>query len=105
MKRKKKNRRKVNGKKKELRKGSRRIKKELLQENPYCDICGSAGNLEIHHVYLIRHGFPTKKENCRLLCQKCHRAFHHRWDKYLDITFGERPTSDFNQIYETLKRI
>ena len=102
---KKKNRRRHNSKKKELRKGSRHVKKELLKENPYCDICGSTENLELHHVYLIRHGFPTKKENCRLLCQKCHRTFHHRWDKYLDITFLERPKVDFNQIYETIKKI
>lgn len=102
---KKKNRRRHNSKKKELRKGSRQVKKELIKENPHCDICGSTENLELHHVFLIRHGFPTKKENCRLLCQHCHRAFHHRWDKYLDITFLERPKVDFNQIYETIKKI
>ena len=86
-----------------LRRGSRRVKKILLAQHPYCDICGSQKALQLHHIYLIRHGFSTKLENCILLCSLCHRDFHHRWDKYLDITFKENPNVDFVKIYNVLK--
>ena len=92
-------------KKTRLRYGSIKIREILFRQHPYCDICGTKHALELHHTYLIRHGFPTKIENCRLLCANCHREFHRRWDKYLDETFKQDPQADFNRIYEILKKL
>ena len=88
-----------------LRSGSKEVKEILMEQNPHCDICGSDRKLQLHHIYLVRHGFPTKLEWCTLLCPTCHRAFHKRWDKYLDITFEENPQADFVKIYNVLKKL
>ena len=90
---------------KSLRAGSKTVKRKLLELHPYCDICGSPKNLQLHHIYLIRHGFATKLERCCLLCPSCHADFHHRWDKYLDIVFKEDPQADFLTIYNVLKKL
>jgi 5-methylcytosine-specific restriction endonuclease McrA len=91
-----------------LRSGSKEVKARLIQINPRCDICGVIGNsksLQLHHIYLIRHGFPTQLEHCTLHCPVCHHEFHKKWDKYLDTQFKENPNSDFMAIYNTLKRL
>lgn len=88
-----------------LRSGSKTVKAKLLEQYPYCDICGSPKSLQLHHVYLIRHGFPTKLEHCVLLCPSCHADFHHRWDKYLDETYKANPQADFLKIYNILKKL
>ena len=91
-----------------LRSGSKEVKRQLVEMNPKCDICGKIGNtksLELHHVYLIRHGFSTKLEHCVLLCTLCHHNYHKRWDAYLDTQFKENPNSDFMIIYNPLKRL
>lgn len=91
-----------------LRSGSKQAKAELLELNPHCDICGVEGNnktLQIHHIYLIRHGFHTRVDRCTLLCSTCHHNFHKRWDNYLDVTFRENPQTDFVKIYNVIKRI
>lgn len=91
-----------------LRSGSKEVKRQLVEMNPKCDICGKIGNsksLQLHHVYCIRWGFPTKLERCVLLCPTCHHEFHKKWDNYLDEQFKENPNSDFMIIYNTLKKL
>lgn len=90
---------------KHLRSGSKAIKKILLANDPHCDICGTTKSLQLHHIYLIRHGFKSELERCVLLCANCHVSFHKRWDKYLDITFNENPDIDFLAIYNVLKNL
>ena len=97
--------RKGNQPRKNLRSGSKEVKRILLETNPHCDICGSDKSLQLHHIFLIRHGFPTKLEHCCLLCPVCHAEFHHRWDKYLDTTYKEDPEADFLAIYNVLKQL
>lgn len=92
-------------KQKKLRSGSSEIKRILLAINPHCDMCGSGDNLQLHHVYLIRHGFKSRLDRCVLLCPECHHAFHKRWDHYLDVTYKERPETDFMQLYNILKNM
>lgn len=86
-----------------LRSGSKTVKQHLLETSGVCDICGSKKNLQLHHKFLIRHGFKTRLERCCLLCDVCHHTFHIKWDKYLDMKFKENPNADFNAIYEELK--
>ena len=88
-----------------LRSGSKEVKRILMERDPHCDICGSDKKLQLHHVFLVRHGFMTKVEWSVLLCPECHRKFHKRWDNYLDVTFKENPKIDFMKIYEVLKRL
>ena len=100
---KKKKRRKNN--RKSLRSGSKEVKRILLLQVPYCDICGSSRSLQLHHIYLIRHGFATKLEHCCLLCPTCHAEFHTRFDRYLDKVFKDNPNADFLAIYNELKTL
>lgn len=88
-----------------LRSGSKEVKRILLQQNPYCDICGSDRSLQLHHIYLIRHGFATQLEHCVLLCPTCHAELHARFDRYLDEVFKNNPNADFLQIYYELKTL
>lgn len=104
-KRKKLKKRRSNKKRKNLRSGSKEVKRLLLQENPCCDICGSNRALQLHHIYLIRHGFATQLEHCCLLCPTCHAEFHVRFDRYLDDVFEENPNADFLAIYNELKTL
>lgn len=89
--------------KKILRQGSKRVKKMLLESNPRCDICGSKDNLQLHHIYLIRHGFRTEVDRCTLLCEHCHKKFHKKFDKYLDFLYSQNPETDFLSVYHNLK--
>ena len=88
-----------------LRAGSKNVKRRLIQTVGVCDICGNNKSLQLHHIYLIRHGFKTKLEHCCLLCANCHADFHHRWDRYLDVVFKEDPEANFLKIYEVLKKL
>ena len=88
-----------------LRSGSREAKRILLMQNPVCDICGRKGiSLELHHVTLIRHGYPTKLENTVLLCQLHHKMFHSKFDRYLDRLHTQNPNTDWKKVYEELKK-
>ena len=86
-----------------LRSGSKEVKARLIELNPHCDICGSGQNLQVHHVFCIRHGFKTKLERCVLLCGKCHKKWHSKNDKYWDELFKKNPQADFMEEYNTTK--
>lgn len=86
-----------------LRSGSKGIKKALLTSDAKCDICGGSMSLQLHHVYPIRHGFKTERKHCKLLCANCHVDFHKRWDKYIDQLLIENPNVDLMEVYEKLK--
>lgn len=92
-------------KKKSLRANSKTIKRKLLEKSGKCDICGSTKNLQLHHIYLIRHGYPSELEHCCLLCPNCHAEFHHRWDRYLDEVYKADTQADFLKIYNILKKL
>ena len=42
---------------------------------PRCEECGSARNLQIHH---IRYAYPIKKEDLMRLCMQCHVLEHQK---------------------------
>ena len=104
MKKRRRNAKKVTSRK-HLRAGSSEVKRILLEQHPFCDICGSPKALQLHHIYLIRHGFKTKLEHCCLLCANDHADFHHRWDKYLDEVYRNDHDADFLKIYNVLKKL
>ena len=48
------------------------VRKQLLRQKGYCELCGSEDNLEIHHkIY-------DESRNIILLCRKCHRTLHRK---------------------------
>lgn len=83
-----------------LRSGSSCVKKILLERYPHCDICGTTKNLQLHHVYLIRHGFKTELEHCVLLCAVCHHDWHVKNDQYWDALYAKDPNTDFMHMYK-----
>lgn len=86
-----------------LRSGSREAKRILLMQNPVCDICGRKGvSLELHHVKMIRWGYPTDVNYCRLLCHDCHKRYHEH-DRYLNMLHSQG-NMDFLAVYERIKK-
>ena len=86
-----------------LRGGSKEVKAKLLELNPHCDICGSIHNLQLHHVFCIRHNFRTQLNRCVLLCGNCHKKWHAKNDKRWDELFRKNPNTDFMEEYNTTK--
>lgn len=56
----------------------RRIDAVYKRCNGECVVCGTAKDLEIHHILPISEGGTNKTENLELLCQKCHDMKHGR---------------------------
>lgn len=46
------------------------IKNKLLEQNGFCQLCGSIKNLELHHKTY------DETRNVILLCRSCHRKLH-----------------------------
>lgn len=61
----------------------RRLKMELLEERPWCEICGAPGT-DLHHclVHDMKryHRELTCKENLQVLCSKCHTSLEQGGD-------------------------
>lgn len=54
----------------------RELRKRLLKLHPYCDICGSTEQLELHHIQK-HHGNPLlffNPSNLQVLCKQCHKG-------------------------------
>lgn len=56
--------------KRKVRENTKRYKVKLGDK---CSLCGSTEKLELHH----KDYNSTAKENCELLCRKCHRQVRH----------------------------
>lgn len=57
----------------------RKLKAELLEENPVCQICGKNPAEECHHQYPIGYDFHNTEDffnsdNIICLCRECHQA-------------------------------
>lgn len=55
---------------------NKQIYQEIVEKEPYCQLCGSTSYLEIHHIYYRSQGGLTVPENLIRLCSKCHRLVH-----------------------------
>lgn len=74
----------------------RRIRKEAIRRNPFCAICGTRRNLQVHHIVPFRLSFDNSQENLIPLCRK-----HHR---YIETIFCEIE-DDIDGDWETAKMI
>ncbi len=59
----------------------RRVRNEAIRRNPFCAICGTRRNLQVHHIVPFRLSFDNSQDNLVPLCQK-----HHR---YIETVFCE----------------
>ena len=55
--------------------------REKLLENAYCAFCGDTNNLVTHHItpYVVSPDLFVNEDNMAVLCDKCHRAYHHKY--------------------------
>lgn len=49
----------------------RKIRREFLKANPYCELCGDKAT-EPHHIKAIRDGGTHSWDNLASLCHVCH---------------------------------
>lgn len=58
------------------------IYKQIVENEPYCQLCGSTNYLHIHHIYYRSQLGMTVPKNLIRLCDKCHRLVHSNKRKY-----------------------
>jgi len=62
------------------------IYKTIAEEEPFCMLCGSTRNLNIHHIRYGACGRHTYLGNIIRLCFDCHQRVHQnkkRWQPFL----------------------
>lgn len=52
------------------------VYKQIVEKEPYCQLCGNTSYLQIHHIYYRSEIGLTVPENLIRLCSKCHRLVH-----------------------------
>lgn len=52
------------------------IYKQIVEEQPYCKLCGRSDNLHIHHIRYGACGRKTYIGNLIRLCIHCHQKVH-----------------------------
>lgn len=51
--------------------------KKLIEEHPICQRCEKDWSVTVHEILTrARGGSITDEENCRALCDDCHREIH-----------------------------
>ena len=61
---------------------NKEIYQKIIEEYPYCELCGRTDMLHIHHVfYRSQLGLTTEKNLIRL-CIYCHNKVHSNKKKY-----------------------
>lgn len=46
--------------------------RQLLQEHPFCELCGDKRNLEVHHIIPVCCGGSDNIDNLIVVCGTCH---------------------------------
>jgi len=54
----------------------KKIYQQIVEEQPYCQLCGSPYNLHIHHIRYGACGRKTCIGNLIRLCKSCHDKVH-----------------------------
>jgi 5-methylcytosine-specific restriction protein A len=65
-----------------------RLRKEMLMENPICEICGKNLSEHVHHIDSFmnyegqtRIDVAYNSDNLQCLCADCHQKIHHEYEK------------------------
>ena len=65
-----------------MNKSEKEVYEKIVEEQPYCMICGSTNFLHIHHIYYRSQLGLTTEKNLIRLCNKCHNMVHSNKKKY-----------------------
>ena len=49
---------------------------QIVESEPYCQLCGSTYYLQIHHIFYRSELGLTTPKNLIRLCARCHRLVH-----------------------------
>lgn len=60
----------------------KQVYKKIVEEQPYCQLCGSPYNLHIHHIYYRSQLGMNVEKNLIRLCTNCHSLVHSNKKKY-----------------------
>lgn len=52
------------------------VYQKIVEEQPYCQLCGSTNYLHIHHIYYRSQLGLTVEKNLIRLCERCHSLVH-----------------------------
>lgn len=58
------------------------VYQKIVDEQPYCQLCGKTNNLHIHHIYYRSELGMTVEKNLIRLCVNCHLLVHSNKKKY-----------------------
>ena len=58
------------------------VYQKIVEEQPYCQLCGSTNYLHIHHIYYRSQLGLTVEKNLIRLCERCHSLVHSNKRKY-----------------------
>ena len=61
------------------------IYKQVVDQQQYCQLCGSGAMLEIHHIRYGSCGRKTYIGNLIVLCKTCHMKVHSNKKKWQTI--------------------
>ena len=73
-----------------MTKEEKRIYAEIVEAEPYCQLCGSTYNLHIHHIYYRSQLGLTEKRNLIRLCEECHRMVHSNKKKWQSMLLNKQ---------------
>ena len=73
------------------------VYKKIVEEEPYCRLCGSTSYLHIHHIYYRSQGGLTIPENLIRLCDSCHKKVHSNKDHF-QRTLLEMQTKKYGEV-------
>ena len=68
-----------------MNKQEKEIYKKIVENEPFCQLCGSTYNLHIHHIYYRSQLGLTTPKNLIRLCSRCHQLVHSNKKKYQPI--------------------
>ena len=82
---------------------------KIIEDQPYCQLCGSTSYLHIHHIYYRSQLGKTVEKNLIRLCSKCHQLVHSNKRKYqpvlLDMQFKKYGVFGKEEVVNERKRL
>jgi len=84
----------------------RKTYQKIVEEQPYCQLCGRSYNLHIHHIIYRSQLGNNDERNLIRLCSDCHRRVHSNkkvWQKKL-LEYQFKKYGKFNKEDVTKKK-
>ena len=85
----------------------KQIYEQIVEEQQWCQLCGSTNWLEIHHIIYRSQNGSNDKRNLIRLCKSCHQLVHSnkkKWQQFLiNIQYNRYGEFDLNVLYKNCK--